>query len=145
MKIKKSRKLKWVRLGVFLLSAFPISAFIGHAAELEILPSRYNYRGGDHSFGPAFVPTGATVARFEFDTKDKLQKGERITVIVRTSQDGGLTWEPNGGLPDFRGPGKIPDFEVPLLGNSANQERRIEGRLTLTGGPMRLGAKIVFE
>jgi hypothetical protein len=91
--------------------------------------------GTPENFGPVTLPQLATFARVVFDSKDKLSGDQTITVVLRRSVNGGMTFEPAGG--DVFHAGKQPaDFAVPLS-QVGNPDRVLEGRVTLYGARWR--------
>jgi hypothetical protein len=114
---------------------------------MTAMPDR-NYDPGDYSFGPIVVPGLITRGSVVFDTKDRLQPDSTMTVELDRSFNGGITWEPFGGVVRVGGATKdkteLQGFPF-TLPEPQNTARLLRGRFTLRGGTLKTAASIVLE
>ena len=106
-----------------------------------------SHRAADRSFGPVFVPNGATQAYVSIlrgpGKAGRLNDADTLTVAIELSKNGGISYEPSGGAV-FNSTKQPADFFI-LLPEPSNSGRVLRGRFTLYGSDWKGSAAIILE
>jgi hypothetical protein len=129
----------WFALWVLVTAS---SAYAQVLATIPVMTDS-NHDAHDYSFGPVTIPASASFYRIVFDTKDRLQGAQTMTVVVNLSVVGGPNPQPAGGAV-FSSAVQPADFVTPIPQIGADY-RVLSGRLTLFGGRWRGAAFIEIE